>query len=214
MGRAALSEQEIRSFRDRLVEVATGLFVRDGYAGVTLRAIAREMGCSPMTPYRYFRDRDAIFAAVRAAAYQEFADAQQAAITPDQTPVERLAALGGAYIEFALRCPDSYRLQFSLSQPSPDAYPDLRESEFVAWLPILQAVEAAVDAGELEGDPQTLAHLFWITAHGLASLHLAGKLVMGPELDDLLPPLFSTLIRGSQKRPADELGSTLQGLPT
>lgn len=214
MGRAALSEQEIRSFRDRLVEVATSLFVRDGYAGVTLRAIAREMGCSPMTPYRYFRDRDEIFAAVRVAAYQEFADAQQAAIQPGQTPLERLAALGRAYIEFALRRPDAYRLQFSLSQPSADGYPELREGEILAWLPLLQAVEGAIDSGDLEGDPQTLAHLLWISTHGLVSLHLAGKLVMGPGLYDLLPPLLATLLRGSQKRPADELVSTLQGMPS
>jgi len=214
VGRAALSEQEIRSFRDRLVEVATSLFVRDGYAGVTLRAIAREMGCSPMTPYRYFRDRDEIFAAVRVAAYQEFADAQQAAIQPGQTPLERLAALGRAYIEFALRRPDAYRLQFSLSQPSADGYPELREGEILAWLPLLQAVEGAIDSGDLEGDPQTLAHLLWISTHGLVSLHLAGKLVMGPGLYDLLPPLLATLLRGSQKRPADELVSTLQGMPS
>ncbi|MBW2244178.1 MAG: TetR/AcrR family transcriptional regulator [Deltaproteobacteria bacterium] len=214
MGRAALSEQEIQSFRDRLVEVATRLFVRDGHSGVTLRAIAREMGCSPMTPYRYFRDRDEIFAAVRASAYQAFADAQEAAITPDQSPLERLAALGEAYVTFAIESPDAYRLQFSLSQPSADGYPEVREGELLAWMPLLGAVQAAVASGDLEGDPQILAHLMWSSVHGLVSLHLAGKLVMGPELDELLPHLLTTLMLGSQQRPADLVGATLQGITT
>ncbi|MCP5058303.1 MAG: TetR/AcrR family transcriptional regulator [bacterium] len=214
MGRAALSEQEIQSFRDRLVEVATRLFVRDGHAGVTLRAIARELGCSPMTPYRYFRDRDEIFAAVRAAAYQAFADAQEAAISPDQSPLERLAALGQAYATFAIERPDAYRLQFSLSQPSPDEYPDVREGELAAWRPLLGAVRGAVASGDLEGDPEILAHLMWSSAHGLVSLHLAGKLVMGHDLDDLLPHLLTTLMHGSRKRPTDAVGSTLRGIAT
>ncbi len=214
MGRAALSEEEIQTFRERLVEIATRLFVRDGYAGVTLRAIAREMGCSPMTPYRYFRDRDEIFAAVRAAAYREFAEAQEAAILPGQSPLERLAALGRAYVAFALERPDAYRLQFSLSQPCPDGYPDVREGELRAWHPLSRAVEEAVRAGELEGDPEVLAHLLWSATHGLVSLHLAGKLVMGPELGDLLPPLLSSLIRGARTHPADDLGVTLRGPTT
>ena len=68
MGRHALREDEIAEFRARLVEVATHLFARRGYEGVTLRAISEAMDCSPMTPYRYFRGKEGIFAAVRAAA--------------------------------------------------------------------------------------------------------------------------------------------------
>lgn len=201
MGRQALSEAEIQDFRDRLVEVATGLFARDGYAGVTLRALAKQLGCSPMTPYRYFRDRDEIFAAVRSAAYREFAEDQEAAVQPGQSPIERLAALGRAYVDFAVRRPDQYRLQFSLTQPNPDGYPELRDAEQRAWLPLSNAVSDAVAAGSLVGDPQVLAHLLWSSTHGLVSLHLAGKLVLGPSLDDLLVPLLTALLRGTAPRP-------------
>jgi hypothetical protein len=40
-------------------------------------------------------------------------------------------------------------------------------------------VAEAVEAGALEGDPLTIAHLLWAGAHGLVSLHLAGKLSSG-----------------------------------
>ena len=40
-----------------------------------MRQLADDLGCSPMTPYRYFRDKDAILAAVRAAAFDRFAAA-------------------------------------------------------------------------------------------------------------------------------------------
>ena len=79
MPRAALREEEIQDFRDRVVEVASALFVARGYEGVTFRALAEGLGCSPMTPYRYFSGKDEIFAAVRAAAYRRFAEALEGA---------------------------------------------------------------------------------------------------------------------------------------
>lgn len=198
MGRQALSVEEIEDFRGRLVEVATDLIAEHGYDGLTLRALANELGCSPMTPYRYFKDRDEIFAEVRSAAFREFAEAQEAAVLPGQTPVERLQALGRAYVRFAIARPNAYRMKFSLSQPDPDCYPQLRDAEMSSWLPLANAVGDAVEAGDLSGEPMVLAHLFWSALHGLVSLHLAGKLVIGPQLDDLIDPLFTALLRGNQ----------------
>ncbi len=40
-----------------------------------MRQLAAELGCSPMTPYRYFKDKDEILAAVRAAAFDRFSEA-------------------------------------------------------------------------------------------------------------------------------------------
>jgi AcrR family transcriptional regulator len=71
MARPALTEEEIASFRDRLCEIATHRFAERGYAGVSLRGLARDLGCSPTTPYRYFDDKDEILAIVRVRAYEE-----------------------------------------------------------------------------------------------------------------------------------------------
>ena len=57
MPRAALSDHEVERFRDELCRVATLRFAEHGYGGVTLRALAAELGCSPMTPYRYFENK-------------------------------------------------------------------------------------------------------------------------------------------------------------
>ncbi len=211
MGRQALSTEEIEDFRGRLVEIATDLIAEHGYDGLTLRALANELGCSPMTPYRYFKDRDEIFAEVRSAAFREFAEALQAAVVPGQTPVERLGALGHAYVRFAIARPNAYRMKFSLSQPNPDCYPQLRDAEMSSWQPLADAVNDAVEAGDLAGDPMLLAHVFWSAMHGLVTLHLAGKLVIGPQLDDLIDPLFSALLRGNQSATKALEPSALKG---
>ncbi len=44
----------------------------------------------------------------------------------------------------------------------------------------------------MEGDPLERAHFLWAQVHGLVSLHLAGKLVMGRSLEQLFPAVFDT----------------------
>ncbi len=52
MPRVALSSEAIAVFRDELIAVATRRFAEAGYAGVTLRGLASELGVSPMGPSR------------------------------------------------------------------------------------------------------------------------------------------------------------------
>ncbi|MDP6541055.1 MAG: helix-turn-helix domain-containing protein, partial [Planctomycetota bacterium] len=59
-----LSGEEVEAFRERLRAVAERQFAERGFDGVSLRSITDELGCSRMTPYRYFRDKADIFAAV------------------------------------------------------------------------------------------------------------------------------------------------------
>ena len=49
----------------RTCRVATRRFAEEGFAGVTLRGLASDLGCSPMTPYRYFENKEEIFHSVR-----------------------------------------------------------------------------------------------------------------------------------------------------
>lgn len=191
MPRAALTPEQIDAFRARAVEAATRLFARNGYDAVTMRALASELGCSPMTPYRYFGGKEDLFAAVRTEAFRRFADAQQAALDAGQAPFDQLAALRDAYVGFALAEPDAYRTMFELSQPAPGSYPELDAEGLRAFSYLLQATEAAVAAGLLSGDALTLAHLMWGSMHGLVSLHLAGKLTLGRELTELTHAMLS-----------------------
>jgi AcrR family transcriptional regulator len=194
--RAALSEHEIAAYRERICDAATRLFAERGYEAVTLRGIAAEVGCSPMTPYRYFASKEEIFTLVRAAAFGRFADHCEAVAARFEDPVERLGALGRAYVDFALSEPDGYRIMFELRQEFSE-HPELVSEATRSWLPLRGAVADAVDAGKLAGDADVVAHLFWAGVHGLASLELAGKLCLGPALADLVDPMLATLFRGN-----------------
>lgn len=192
-----LSGEEVEAFRERLRDVAERQFAERGFEGVSLRSITEELGCSRMTPYRYFESKADIFAAVRTSAYLRFATAQEKAAADADDPVARLTALGRTYIRFALEQPNAYRLMFELAQPDPGGHPELREAEARAWAPIRDGIAAAIEAGVLTGDVDVVAHAFWAGVHGMVSLHLAGKLVHGATLEALAEPMLVQLFRGA-----------------
>lgn len=190
MPRAALTRQELDAFRARAVQAAMGLFAEQGYRGVTLRSLAKTLGVSPMTPYRYFENKDELFAMVRAEAFRRFADAQRDAVEGVEDPQEALRKLGRAYVTFALEEPDAYRIMFELFQAPAGTYVELEAEQARAFSYLRAAVELLAKAGFLEGNPLHRAHFLWAQVHGLVSLHLAGKLVMGCSFEELASAVF------------------------
>ena len=199
--RPSLTEAEIADFRSRLCAAAERLFVERGVEGVTMRHIAERLECSAMTPYRYFRNKDEIFASVRAAALDRFSERLEAARRTFGTPARRGRAVGEAYLRFALDEPDAYRLIFDLSQPGDGDYPDLARASARAGRTMSDYMEDLVAAGVMEGDPQMLGLVYWAATHGLVNLFMAGKIGGETELRALHKTMTRTLSRGARRRP-------------
>ena len=118
-----LTDQDIADFRTELCKVATERFARHGYEGVTMRQLAEALGCSPKTPYRYFKDKADILATVRAQAFGKFADTLEAAAKGPAS--DRGRRTTEAYLNFALKNPHAYRIMFDLEAPIDEKHPEL-----------------------------------------------------------------------------------------
>ncbi|MGH6980250.1 MAG: TetR/AcrR family transcriptional regulator [Stellaceae bacterium] len=192
------SPDEVEEFRRRLCDVAERLFAERGKEGVTMRELARELGVSAMTPYRYFQDKESILAAVRANAFDDFAAALEAATRIPGNAAERADAVGRAYLHFAFSKPAAYRLMFDLAQQDDGRFPDLERAGKRARATMTGYMEALVAGGFLAGDPEMLGQIFWATVHGLIVLHLAGKLQPKPDFATVHRTAMSLLARGAQ----------------
>jgi AcrR family transcriptional regulator len=171
-----LSDADVTGFRERLCEAAARLFAERGRDGFNMRELAAQLGVSAMTPYRYFKDKDEIFAVVRARAFERFADQMAAALASAQAPVEKGQAAGDAYVHFALEEPASYRLMFDLTQPETEALPALTAATERARTMMIGQVRLMVDSGFYQGEPELIAHVIWAALHGAIGLYLTGKL--------------------------------------
>lgn len=190
-----LSEADVADFRERLCEAAEKLFAEKGPDAVTMRQLAAELGVSPMTPYRYFEDKDDILAAVRANGFNRFADALEAARASARSPRAKGAAVGEAYVTFAFEHPHTYKLMFDLNQPHEEKYPHLVEAGRRAQATMTSWVEDLPAADRLEGDPKHVGAMFWAATHGAVVLELAGKLPKGAARK-LHHELTATLAKG------------------
>src|ERR1700752_4044351 len=97
-----LTETDVAHFRDRLGAPAERLFAEKGPDAVTMRQLAAELGVSPMTPYRYFHDKEDILAAVRTNGFNQFAEALETARASAAGRGARAVghAVGEAYVDF------------------------------------------------------------------------------------------------------------------
>jgi len=193
-----LSAADIDAFREKLCDVAEGLFAAKGPDGVTLRELAVAMGVSSMTPYRYFRDKDAILAAVRTRAFNRFAEAMEAAGAKLRATGKLDAAAGqpgNAYLDFALKNRAAYRMMFDVSQPTVGSYPDLVAAMERARLTMGAGIRELAAAGKFRGDVEKAAHIFWSQMHGAVMLELAGLLAPPMDAKSIAIPALKMLTK-------------------
>ncbi len=184
------------STRDRLIDVATRLLDEGGPAAVTLREVGRLAGVSHNAPYKHFADKEDLLAAVAARQFgrQGRTRTSQPAAAEG---LERLRAMMGGYVRWALRYPARFKLTYgSWSTDSAE----LGAAASVARQALVDTVRAAQAAGDLPaGDSERVAALVHATAHGAVDLALSGHLSKtgkghaSPEdlIDDLLEYLGS-----------------------
>ncbi|MGH3470340.1 MAG: TetR/AcrR family transcriptional regulator, partial [Thermocrispum sp.] len=99
---------------DDITATARTLLVRDGAVGVTLRAIARELGMTAPALYRYFDSHEAVVTALAAELYDELVDEMlQARDAAGASVGARLMAVTRAFRAWALTNRAEFGLVFA-----------------------------------------------------------------------------------------------------
>ena len=163
------------NLREALLQGAVRVIAELGPAAFTLREVARRAGVSHNAPYRHFRDKDALLAAVAAQGFRELSRAMRKAGEQQSKALDKLKQSGLAYVAFALRRPEHFSVMFDAPvlrckdpeyvQASQEAFDTLviyiRKSQEEAQLPAGNTLERALSA--------------WSLVHGIAKLAIAGR---------------------------------------
>ena len=192
-----LTEQDIADFRAELCKVATERFARHGYEGVTMRQLAEALGCSPKTPYRYFKDKADILATVRAQAFARFADALEKAAASATDVADQGRRTSEAYLAFALKNPHAYRIMFDIDAPIDASHPELGPQAERAARYITRGAEQMAEAGIIDVDPTLFGWTMWAAIHGIVMLHQSGMLAHGPDYKALSAFLGTLSMKGA-----------------
>jgi AcrR family transcriptional regulator len=151
------------------LRAAMELLEEGGATDLSLRAVARRAGVSPAAPYRHYADRNELLSAIAAVGYRELGAHLAAAHVSPSTP-DDLAAIAVAYVQFALQRPGLFRVMFV--EPCDPNSPD----RVAATAALSEYVEGIVRQAFPDADPTGMSTGVWALVHGLAFLHLDGKL--------------------------------------
>ena len=163
------------NLREELLGAAIRLIAEVGPTAFTLREVARRAGVSHNAPYRHFRDRDDLMAAVAAQGFHELTQAMVDAAAPKTDALERLKSAGLGYVTFALRRPEHFTVMFDAPM-SERKHPDSPEGK-LAFSTLTGFVKDGLDTGRLPaGDLHQMALLAWTMVHGIAKLAITGRL--------------------------------------
>jgi AcrR family transcriptional regulator len=146
--------------RDQVIHAARGLAESDGWAAVTMRRLAGELGVTQPVLYSAFASRQALIDAVALAGFTDLGAALEAV---DASPMARMRA----YLDFAAAHPRVYEAMFSLPSGLAFAADDTPEPLHRGFADIRDAFPDA------DG---TRAEVAWSMLHGLATLQASGRL--------------------------------------
>ena len=172
-GRPLMSEDDRRRMKAEIAATAQRLFQADGYAEVSMRKIATEIGCTPMTLYSYYDAKIDILRTLWAGVFEDVFS-QLAALPPTDHPKDQLANLCVAYVTYWSQHPDHYRLVFmaeGVTQPEVSLFLD-RQDIAQQFLVFADALEAAVPPPVDQAKLKVKLDLLICVLHGIAHNHI------------------------------------------
>lgn len=111
-GRPSLSQAEIAKTRAEIAQRAMALFQEEGFEAVSMRRLAREVGYTPTTLYRYFEAKIDILHMLWAQILNGLFDQLEAETNSISDPTQRLHALAWGYVSYWLEHREEYFLVF------------------------------------------------------------------------------------------------------
>ena len=199
--RPRLRKGEGRQLRDEILEVTEEMLLETGsFEAVSIRAVSDAVGVTPPSIYRHFADKTALIFEVCARHFTALEDYIGRACEGIDDPVDKLVALGKAYIAFGVANPEPYRIMF-MTRPdlAPEQYQGAVLAESAAFDHLMKRVQACIDADRFRPqytDAYGLSVGFWARVHGLTSLQISKPGMPWPDDPDFVDDYAEMCLHG------------------
>ena len=191
--------------RGEILAAASKMFADRGYEAVTLREIAKEIGYTHAVIYQHFPDKWHILAELSSETIELMVQNFDAIAAKHLPQKERLFATSRGLIQFSIAHPQQFRNVFF----GPENRNGVRAGQYINDLgaPLFaRFVQLFFDVAKEEGLPNrddiVIAHTWWFTIFGLATLMVIQGAV--PDLPDqalVVEQTIATLWAGVQAVP-------------
>ncbi len=204
--------RELQETREKILDAARDMFSEDGFDSVTMRAIAERIEYTPTAIYHHFKNKNALLSEICMCDFGMLARHFNTSVAAGD-PVQRILAVGEAYLGFAEMHPSQYRFMFMTVFPQqhlPEEFAaeHLNNPEKDAYAFLRATCHEMIDQGLLKPeikDADELAQILWGGIHGIVSLRIVKSHESYIPWRDLRPTAIRSMrmmIRGILKDPS------------
>ena len=200
MGRR--SDHTRPQIRAMAIDAARDIVATEGYRALSARNVARRIGYAAGTLYVVFENLDELVLILNAESLEDLGAKLGGALRAESIPARRPRAVAEAYVEFALRNTQRWRMIFE-HQLAPDrVMPQSIQDRSADLLRLLATALRPLTPARSEDDIAELATALWSGVHGICILALTERLPTAtaaslPRLVGMLVDQFTTGLRAS-----------------
>ena len=115
------------NLKEELISCACDMCERDGYTKLSIRSLAKESNVSQTAPYRHFKTKEDLYAAVSRHGFNKLSKAIHVDVDKKVTK-KQIVDMAIKYIEFGLKSANTYDLMMGTAVGNFNNYPELLES--------------------------------------------------------------------------------------
>lgn len=187
MPKITRSVEEVDAVRERILDCALKILVKNGYESLSMAKLGSKMNMTAANIYNYYTNKDELLIAIHKKTYAMLYNKIRNAVKTADTPLQRVRNIINAFVEFGTRNINVYDVMFNRPIKQHSDYvgtplEKISSDEFRNSLKVLTfAVKVVKDYRETKTDlkpvdQEFLAIQIISALHGVISLHNSGVL--------------------------------------
>lgn len=160
------------NLRNELLDTAEAQLADTNVDELSLRALARAIGVSQTAPYRHFKDKNELLAALATRGYRALLSALKASADgAEGDPRAEMLGFAQSYVSYAINHTDLFKLMFGPTLQPQSHYPDLYQASRDTYELVRSIMRRGIEQGLFRDEnDHYMANAGWSGIHGLAML--------------------------------------------
>ena len=170
-------KRDIERIKKQILQAARKLARNNGWQGVSIRNIAKEIEYTPPVIYEHYKDgKEEILATLERQGFDQLSESLKKARKVGKTPQEQWVNMSEAFWNFAFDNPDLYQVMFNL-QGIQSAPADTKAIQ-VTGQSVLDSLKYL---HTFPADRERFFLTWWAISHGYVSMKMSGQIPMDKE---------------------------------